>query len=169
MDQLVLIARRMSSMTPGGKPSSKARADGTMRLSASEAARSGAGKLIATYWRSSRRAGSMPRTDFVRKSAERAWARANRPRLYDANGELSVEGIAIGGGAGVRAYDDSVFRARAGRCRTTTSSRSAARMVDAAGAWAQLRADISGWRVPAHPDITGDLLDALRPVIRCAR
>lgn len=170
MDQPVLIARRMSSLDDAGRQTfvKAAQDSGTMRLSASEAARSDAGKLDSDMLAilAPGRISSAKNRDFVRKFAERM-GKGERAALYDANGELSVEGIKrIEAALAARAYDDSVFLARVLEDADNNIKSIGGAMVDAAGAWAQLRADIMAGRVPAHLDITGDLLDALRLVMR---
>lgn len=164
----ILIRRRVTPLDPKARAAfvREANQSANMRLSASEQARIDAEALtpdsLATY--------DADVTGGPLAAANRAFVRGWISNLPDtehntvvgADGGLSAEGVRrIQGAMLARAYQDNGTLARAMEGADDTTRAITGSLIDAAPAWARLRAAIEEGRTPAAFDLSRDLIRAV--------
>ncbi|WP_420104508.1 hypothetical protein [Bosea sp. (in: a-proteobacteria)] len=166
----VLIARRLTDLD---EPERVAFTDAAnrataMRLSPAEQARADA-RLLDGEILSKAQPGdiaSAANRPFVRDALARL-PQAERAGLYDQGGALSVEGRRrLEAALTARAYGDADLLAKALEATDNNIRAIGGAMMDAAASWVRMRDAALSGAIPAHMDITADLLDAARLVAR---
>lgn len=170
MAQPVLIARRTSSLSQADRVAFTAAANRstTLRMGATETALADA-RLIDPALLGQLADGDVAAAGnrgFVRGFVERL-APGERGEMFDAGRGLSLAGSRRAAAALLaRAYGDPALLNRALEDTDSNIKAIAGAMGDVAGAWARLRDAATRGEIPAAMDITGDLLDAVRTVMR---
>jgi hypothetical protein len=170
MKQPVLVARRISEMTPDQREFFAHSANSSAGLKMSAAEQAGADARIITPDTLSlitdapiRSAENRP---FVRAFAEKLPA-AERGGILDKNGELSQSGVRRLEAALVsRAYDDPNFVARSFDDADSNIRNLAGALADAAGPWARMREAAASGAIDSSHDITHELMSVVRKVMR---
>lgn len=166
----VLIARRVTDLDGPERVAFTAAANRAtaMRLSPAEQARADA-RLLDGEVLSKAQPGdiaSAANRPFVRDALARL-PQAERAGLYDQSGALSAEGRRrLEAALTARAYGDADLLARALEATDNNIRAIGGAMMDAAASWARMRDAALSGAIPAHMDITADLLAAARLVAR---
>lgn len=166
----VLIARRVTDLDEPERVAFTAAANRAtaMRLSPAEQARADA-RLLDGEMLSKAQPGdiaSAANRPFVRDALARL-PQAERAGLYDQSGALSAEGRRrLEAALTARAYGDADLLARALEATDNNIRAIGGAMMDAAASWARMRDAALSGAIPAHMDITDDLLAAARLVAR---
>jgi hypothetical protein len=166
----VLIARRVTDLDEPERIAFTAAANRAtaMRLSPAEQARADA-RLLDGEMLSKAQPGdiaSAANRPFVREALARL-PQAERAGLYDQSGALSAEGRRrLEAALTARAYGDADLLARALEATDNNIRAIGGAMMDAAASWARMRDAALSGAIPAHMDITDDLLAAARLVAR---
>ena len=171
IDQPVLIARRRTDLSPAGRAAftHSANTASGLRMNAAEQAAADA-KLITPGALEAIEDGSAINSEnnraFVRSFVSQL-PPAERGGMLDAQGNLSQAGVRrLEAAMSARAYGDGDFIARAFDAADSNIRGLAGALTDAAGSWMRMRqAARDGVIDPAH-DITPDLMNAARAVIR---
>lgn len=169
-EQPVLVARRMSAMDEAGRQRfvGAANRSSALRMSATEQAIADA-KLMDGAALSRLQPGpvtSAANKDFVRAFAARL-NRGEQGAMFDADGVLSQDGARrLQGALAARAYMDPAFMGRLLEDTDSNIKAIGGAMSDAAGPMARLQDMIARGEVPPHMDLTPDLMDAVRLVMR---
>lgn len=170
MTMPVLVGRRISELSDADrvKFTRQAQSSGTMTLSTSERARSDAKLLddyLFSYWQPGK-ATSAANREFVRAFAKRL-PKGDQAALFDKSGALSAEGARrIEAAMAARAYDDHVFLSRMLEDTDNNIKAIGGALMDSAPEMAKLKAAIARGEVPAHMDLSDDILDAVRLIMR---
>lgn len=170
-DQLkepVLVARRVTDLTQADREKfvHASNTSTVARMSQGEQALADARLLTPELLDTLERTGTPYSAEFAR-AVFKGLPQEERANLVDAYGVLSNDGIRrIQGMMLGRAYGDPVFLGRAledpdGNIRTIADA-----MTDAAPQWAMLRDGVATGRVEPAMDVTADLLDAVRMVMK---
>lgn len=170
MERPVLIARRTSAMTPAQREffANSANNASALRMSAAEQAGSDA-KLLSPSILDRVADGpiqSAENRDFVRAFADKLPA-AERGGFLDRDGNLSQSGVKrLEAALAARAYDDPAFVGRAFDSADSNIRNLAGALVDAAGPWARMREAAQRGDIAAAHDVTPELMDVVRKVMR---
>lgn len=168
MTQPVLVRRRVTEMTPEERRAFviEANTSATARLNAVEQAKSDAdlvGDDVLQLYRGGE-FGAAGNRDFVRALVGKL-PQSEQAALYGPDGALSQEGIRrIQNALLARAYDDTALLSKFTEDQDNNIRSIGGAMLDVAGAWAQLRADVRAGRVKPEFDITQALVDAARRI-----
>lgn len=170
MSQPVLIARRVSDMTPAQREffTTSANASSTLRMSAAEQAAADA-KVVGSGLLSQIVDGpirSQENRPFVRAFVEKLPA-AERGGILDKDGNLSQAGVKrIEAALAARAFDDAAFVGRAFDSADSNIRGLAGALTDAAGPWARMREAARDGTIDASHDITSELMNVVHKVMR---
>lgn len=165
----VLVARRVSELSPEERIGfvTAANRSTALRLGASEQALADA-RLIddAVLSKLEGRVDALENGDFVRAFMRRL-PRAEQGDLVDANGALSQAGARrLSAALMGRAYGDAALLGRALEDADSNIKGIAGALTDAAPAWAKLRDAVARGDIPPGMDITDDLLEAVRLIMK---
>jgi len=170
MSQPVLIARRVSDMTPAQREffTNSANASSTLRMSAAEQA-AGDAKVLRPDMLAQIVDGpirSVENRPFVRSFVEKLPA-AERGGILDKDGNLSQAGVKrVEAALAARAFDDAAFVARAFDSADSNIRGLAGALTDAAGPWARMREAARDGTIDASHDITSELMNVVHKVMR---
>ncbi len=171
VDQPILIARRQTELSPDERVAftHSANTASGLRMNAAEQAAADA-KLITPGSLEGIEDGSAINSEnnraFVRSFVSQLPA-AERGGMLDAQGNLSQAGVRrVEAAISARAYGDGDFIARAFDAADSNIRGLAGALTDAAGAWMRMRQAAREGVIDATHDITADLMNAARAVIR---
>ncbi|MEM7428772.1 MAG: hypothetical protein AAF441_21995 [Pseudomonadota bacterium] len=166
----VLVARRVTPFDEGGRQAFVVSANrpSTMRLSAAEQALGDARHLDRGMLDKIEGGdlGSSDNRGFVRGFMEKL-PRSEQGSLIDQNRVLSQEGLRrVNAAVMARAYEDSQLLSRVLEDPDNNIRSLGGALQDVAPSWARMRDSVIEGRIPAGMDVTGDLIDAVRLLMR---
>jgi len=169
-DRPVLIARRVSDLEADQRIAfvNAANQATALRLGAAEQALADARLLDESLLArlESGDVGAASNRRFVSEFMKRL-PRGEQGQLIDAEGRLSQAGVdRLRGAIMGRAYGEPVLLGRALEDRDSNIKALSGALADAGGEWAQMRDAVARGQLPAGMDITTDLMDSMRTVMR---
>jgi len=170
MKQPVLVARRVSEMSPQQREyfAHSANSSGSLRMNAAEQASADA-KLISRD--TVAKIGDMPVTaaenrPFVREFVDKLPA-GERGGILDKDGNLSQAGERrLSAALASRAFDDAGFIGKAFDSTDSNIKQLASALTDAAGPWARMREAAHDGLIDASHDVTHELMAAVKKIMR---
>lgn len=170
IDQPVLVARRLTQMdvdrriqTAIALNRSTVAGMGTAEQAMADA-RALDGELLSRL--TTGQVGAAANRDFVRGFLERMPS-GERSRMFDDDGALSKKGRErIEGALLARAFGDKAILGRILEDTDDNIKTAGGALADAAGAWAIMRDGVAAGELPRGMDVTADVLDAIRTIMR---
>ena len=174
IDQPILIARRQTDLSPGQRAAFTHSANTASGLRMNAAEQAAADARLDHAGRDREQIAGRLGGQFSEQQSRRSCARsyhgfppAERGGMLDAQGNLSQAGVRrLEAAMSARAYGDGDFISRAFDAADPNIRGLAGALTDAAGSWMRMRQAAREGVIDAGHDITVDLMNAARAVIR---